>query len=157
MPDKKDNPGVYIPPPLVYVGMFLLSLLIQRLLPLDTSFFHTRIAYILGAILIVIGLFFNIPALRQFVKTKNTFVTIKPATSLQTSSIYARSRNPMYVSLLLFYTGIAFFVGNWWTILLLPVLVIIVTMFIIQPEERYLERAFGQTYLNYKEKVRRWI
>ena len=157
MPDKKDNPGVYIPPPLVYVGIFLLSLLIQHLLPLDTSFFHTAIAYILGAVLIVIGLFFNIPALRQFIKTKNTLVTVRPATSLQTSGIYTRSRNPMYVSLLLFYTGIAFFIGNWWTILLLPVLVIIVTMFIIQPEERYLERAFGQTYLNYKEKVRRWI
>ncbi|MEJ7683307.1 MAG: isoprenylcysteine carboxylmethyltransferase family protein [Segetibacter sp.] len=93
----------------------------------------------------------------RFVNTKNTLVTIKPATSLVTSGIYSRSRNPTYLSLLLLYTGIALLFGNWWTIILVPVLAAIITLFIIKPEERYLERAFGKDYLEYKAKVRRWI
>jgi protein-S-isoprenylcysteine O-methyltransferase Ste14 len=108
-------------------------------------------------VLIVIGFIFNLPALLQFAKTKNTLVTVKPANSLQTSGIYTVSRNPMYVSLLLFYAGLAFLVGNWWTMILLPALIIIVTYFVIRPEEKYLERAFGKIYVDYKEKVRRWI
>lgn len=157
MSTSKDSPGVYIPPPLVYIGMFFLSFLIQKLLPLDPSFFHTGTAHIIGMVTIVAGLCFNIPALRQFARTKNTLVTVKPAASLQTSGIYAISRNPMYLSLLLLYTGLALWFGNWWTLLLLPVLAIVITYFIIKPEERYLERAFGKTYFDYKQKVRRWL
>ena len=157
MATAKDSPGVYVPPPLVYAGLFFISLLIQHYLPLDKSFFHTSAAHILGVALIICGLLVNVPALRQFAKTKNTLVTIRPATALQTTGIYARTRNPMYISLLLFYAGIALLAGNWWTLLLLPVLAAIVTYFIIRPEERYLERAFGDTYLAYKQKVRRWL
>ncbi len=53
--------------------------------------------------------------------------------------------------------GVALIIGNWWTIILIPVLISIVAYFIIKPEERYLERAFGKDYLNYKQEVRRWI
>jgi protein-S-isoprenylcysteine O-methyltransferase Ste14 len=157
MPNTKDNPGVVIPPPLVYAAVFFLSLSLQRLLPLNKSFFRTSAASVIGTVFIIAGLFLNVPALRQFIKTKNTVVTIRPANSLQTTGIYAVSRNPMYLSLLLIYTGLSFLVGNWWTLLLLPLLAAIVNHFIIRPEERYLERAFGQAYLDYKVKVRRWL
>ena len=61
-----------------------------------------------------------IPALRQFFKTKNTIVLIKPANSLQTTGIYSLTRNPMYLSLMLMYLGMAFIFGNWWTLFLAP-------------------------------------
>ena len=157
MSATKDSPGVYIPTPLVYAGVFFLSFPLHKLLPLDNSFFHTGTALAIAIVIIVAGLCFNLPALRQFAKTKNTLVTVKPARSLQTSGIYAVSRNPMYLSLLLWYTGLALLFGNWWTLHLLPVLAIVITYFIIKPEEKYLERAFGKTYLDYKRKVRRWI
>lgn len=155
--EKKNHPGVYVPPPLIYAIVFLFSLLVQRWIPLNTSFFKTQTAMIIGLTLLAIGLVFNIPAIVQFVKTKNTIVTAKPATSLQTSGIYRFTRNPMYVSLLLFYTGIAFFIGNWWTVLLLPLLVLVITFYVIRREENYLERSFGDGYIEYKRRVRRWI
>ena len=157
MQTTKNHPGIYVPPPLVYVAMFFLSVLIQRFWPLDKDFFYTNAATLMGIFFILAGLFFNIPALRQFAKTKNTLITIKPASSLQTTGIYSFTRNPMYLSLLLIYTGIALLAGNWWTLLSVPLLAVLITRFIIRNEEKYLERAFGQTYLDYKLKVRRWI
>jgi protein-S-isoprenylcysteine O-methyltransferase Ste14 len=55
------------------------------------------------------------------------------------------------------YTGCAFLWGSWWTLLWLPVLILLMTRFVIQREERYLKRAFGNSYTAYKQQVRRWI
>jgi len=157
MENKNDNPGIYVPPPLLYGATFFAAVLIQKILPLNKTFFYTIPSKIIGSIIILIGLFFTFPALRQFFKTRNTLVTIKPANSLQTTGIYSISRNPMYISLLLFYIGLSFILGNWWNLVVLPLLVLIVQEYVIKREEKYLSRRFGQQYLEYKAKVRRWI
>jgi protein-S-isoprenylcysteine O-methyltransferase Ste14 len=157
MQNKNDNPGIKIPPPLLYITIFLLAILIQKLLPLNKIFFYTATSKIIGIIFIVIGLLFSFPALLQFVKTRNTVVTVKPANSLQTKGIYSVSRNPMYISLLLIYTGLAFIIGNWWNLMLLPFLFLLVQEYIIKREEKYLDRRFEQEYTDYKTKVRRWL
>ncbi len=84
-------------------------------------------------------------------------MTVKPATSLQTNGIYSYTRNPMYVTLLLIYLGLALQFGNWWTLILAPFLIAFITYRVIRPEERYLTRAFGEEYMNYQKRVRRWI
>lgn len=157
MKSKNDNPGIYIPPPLFYIAIFIVAIFIQRLLPLNKSFFYSAASKVIGGALILVGLFFAFPALRQFFKTKNSLVTVNPANSLQTSGIYSISRNPMYVSLLLFYSGLSFIIGNWWNLILLPVVFLIVQEYIIKREEKYLCRRFGQEYFDYKAKVRRWL
>ena len=157
MPVSEDSPGIYIPPPLVYAAIFFLSILLQHTWPLATAFFHTPIATLIGIIFVLATVLVNVTAIRQFVRSKNTIVTIKPAHSLQTTGIYSRTRNPMYLGLVLLYTGLAFLTGNWWTLILLPFVVVVVNYFMIRPEEKYLERRFGQSYLEYRSKVRRWI
>lgn len=157
MESKIDHPGVYIPPPLLYAAIFLSAVFIQRFIPLNKNFFYTTASKVIGVIIIIISLFFNFPALRQFFKTKNTVITVKPANSLQTTGIYSVSRNPMYVSLLLVYTGLSFLIGNWWNLILLPLLVLIIQEYVIKREEKYLVRRFGQQYADYKTKVRRWL
>jgi protein-S-isoprenylcysteine O-methyltransferase Ste14 len=158
MKNTKDSPGVFIPPPIVYAAFFLLSFLLQGYFTIKRAFFfHSMAANIIGIIIIISGLIFAIPALRQFFKTKNTVVLIKPANSLQTTGIYSMSRNPMYVGLLFIYLGMAFIFGNWWTLILLPLLIMTINFRIILPEEKYLLRAFGNSYTEYKTRVRRWI
>jgi protein-S-isoprenylcysteine O-methyltransferase Ste14 len=45
-----------------------------------------------------------------------------------------------------------------WAILLLPVVAVyVIQREVIGREERYLERTFGEEYLAYKARVRRWI
>jgi|SRR6476620_12343228 len=154
---KKDNPGIFIPPPLIYAAIFFLSILMQKIIPINNSFFDSRNATIAGIVLIAIALLFILPALIKFVQSKNTLVTIKSATSLQTKGIYSLTRNPMYMGLLILYSGIAMLEGNWWTFIFIPLIIIIVQSYVIRGEENYLQRAFGEEYNAYRKKVRRWI
>ena len=120
---KKDNPGIFIPPPLIYAAIFFLSILMQKIIPINNSFFDSRNATIAGIVLFVIALLFILPALIKFAQSKNTLVTIKSATSLQTKGIYSLTRNPMYMGLLILYSGIAMLEGNWWTFIFIPLIV----------------------------------
>jgi len=153
----KDHPGVYFPPPLLYVAIFLISIAIQKQLPLPVMFFQTNVAFISGVSLVVLGLTIMLPAVIRFFKTRNTLVTIKPANSLQTAGIYTISRNPMYLGLLILYVGIAFLKGSLWTFMFIPVVILGITYLVIVKEEKYLSRAFGDNYVEYRKRVRRWI
>lgn len=157
MESKKDSPGVYIPPPLFYVLIFLIALFIQKKVSINDSVFHLKITRMIGILLLIGSLFFLVTSLRKFFQSKNTLILIRPASSLQTSGIYNISRNPMYVGLAIVYLGITCFIGNWWNIILFPLLLLIVQEYIIDREEEYLNRRFGQEYLDYKSKVRRWL
>ncbi|MEP6748930.1 MAG: isoprenylcysteine carboxylmethyltransferase family protein [Bacteroidota bacterium] len=157
MENKKDSPGVYTPPPLIYVVTFLAALLVQKFIPIDASLIGTKLTKITGIIFFMIAVFFLFRSLRQFFYSKNTLILIKPAFSLQTGGIYNITRNPMYVGLAFIYLGVSCFIGNWWNIILFPLLLVIVQERIIKCEEKYLERRFGTEYISYKTKVRRWL
>ena len=155
VPVKKDSAGVYVPPPLIYVAVFFLSILMQSAIPLDHSWFRSNSW--LGWILIGLFPLFAFPAIYRFIVFKTTITTIHPVKNLQTSGIYSISRNPMYLGLLCLYSGIAVFKGNWWTFILIPLVILIVQQYIIRREEKYLQREFGATYTAYQRKVRRWL
>jgi len=63
----------------------------------------------------------------------------------------------MYVGLAFVYLGITCFIGNWWNIILLPFVFLIMQEYIIKREEKYLALEFGQQYDHYKSTVRRWL
>jgi protein-S-isoprenylcysteine O-methyltransferase Ste14 len=94
METKMKHPGVYIPQPLIYVLIFLVSILLQKLLPYTVLFFKTVTATISGGILVAFGLIFILPAIAKSVKSNNTLIPIKPANSLQSDGIYSLTRNP---------------------------------------------------------------
>jgi protein-S-isoprenylcysteine O-methyltransferase Ste14 len=154
---KTDHPGVYIPPPVLYAAVFILAVFLQSTAPIDPYFFESRIVKAAGVLFFVIAAFFIVRSLGQFIRTKNTVMTIKPAVSLQTTGIYRVTRNPMYQGLVFVYIGLTCVIGNWWNIILLPVLIIIIQQHVIKREESYLTRAFGNAYIEYKQRVRRWL
>jgi protein-S-isoprenylcysteine O-methyltransferase Ste14 len=152
-----DNPGVYIAPPMIYAAIFGIASVSGKLYPIDIQIFKSRELHILGWILIIITLGILVSGVWRFWRSKNTLITIKPATSLQTTGIFAYTRNPMYLALLILYCGLACFSGNCWTFIFLPLLFLIIRNYVILREERYLERAFSAEYILYKKRVRRWI
>lgn len=84
------------------------------------------------------------------------YVDTEGPSELVTTGPYTYSRNPMYVAWTVLYVGIAFIVNTVWLFVLLP-LVMIVTHIIVVREERWLERAFGDAYREYKNDVRRYL
>ncbi|HEY4108119.1 isoprenylcysteine carboxylmethyltransferase family protein [Puia sp.] len=155
--ENKKHPGVYVPPPLIYAAFFFLSHLLQKQWPLPNSWQETIAARAAAWIMFVLCFLILFAALRRFAASKNTLVTVRPASSLQTTGIYAITRNPMYLGLLLLYDGVAIFKGNAWTMLLLPLLMITIQQVVIRKEEQYLQEAFGEDYETFRKKVRRWI
>ena len=63
----------------------------------------------------------------------------------------------MYVGLALLTLALGLFMDNWWPILLLVPVLLAVRVFVIAPEERYLQRRFGAEYVGYTQRVRRWV
>ena len=155
--NTSKGPEVYIPPPLIYVLSFLGSVFIQKRIPISGLLSHRTSRSVVGVLFLMAALFFLIRSLRQFFLTKNTLILIRPASSLQTTGVYGITRNPMYVGLALVYIGVACFVGNWWTLIFSPFLILIIQEYIIKREEKYLESEFGQSFHDYKKSVRRWL
>jgi protein-S-isoprenylcysteine O-methyltransferase Ste14 len=70
---------------------------------------------------------------------------------------YRLTRNPMYVAELGLWLGLGIYFGSLGVLLGFLVLWSVVKFIILPREERSLERAFGQTYLEYKNRVPRWF
>jgi protein-S-isoprenylcysteine O-methyltransferase Ste14 len=81
----------------------------------------------------------------------------KPVSRLVTGGPFRYTRNPGYLSMAMIYTGIASLANALWAILFLPVVLVMIRHGVIEREERYLERRFGEEFIRYKEQVRRWI
>lgn len=82
----------------------------------------------------------------------------RPTTAIVASGPYRYSRNPLYVALTLLYLGLgAAALNTLWALVLLPPLLVVIQRGVIEREERYLERKFGEEYRRYKRRVRRWL
>jgi len=76
----------------------------------------------------------------------------EPVSSLVQDGPFRYSRNPGYLSLALIYAGVATLRNALWSILLLPLLVLVTQRELTEREERYRERPFGEEYLTYKRR-----
>ena len=107
----------------------------------------------------VMGMSLGVMGVTQFRKAQTTPnpQALEKVSSLVTSGIYQYSRNPMYLGLVLILLGWAFYLSHFLAFVLLPVFILYMTRFQIQPEEQMMARKFGKTYQAYLNKVRRWI
>lgn len=153
----KNHPAIYVPVPLFYIAFYFFSVLIQNEIPIGMIILKEPAAKAVGWIFLAAGLVHVLAAWIQFLRTGNTLVTIRPANSLQTGGVYAFSRNPMYIGFYFLYLSAAILYGNWWTFIVMPFLGLIMDLYVVKREEKYLRRRFGKEYKAYKKKVRRWL
>ncbi len=153
--DEQDNPGIVVPPPLIYLGPLALGLLLNR--RFHVPFLPRGVARILGWALLSGGVLLAGWFRRTMRDADAPIRTDKPVPSLATSGPFRHTRNPGYLSLAVIYAGIAVRRNALWAILLLPAVLFVIQREVIGREERYLERKFGEEYLRYKARVRRWI
>jgi protein-S-isoprenylcysteine O-methyltransferase Ste14 len=81
----------------------------------------------------------------------------KAADKLVTDGPFRIRRNPIYMGEVLIFLGLAQATLNIWLAIMAPIFAIAILRLAILPEERHLEARFGQEYLDYKERTRRWF
>ncbi len=111
----------------------------------------------LGSVPFVLGLVINVLADRAFKKHGTTVKPFAESTHLVTTGMFRFSRNPMYLGFVLVLIGIAVLMGSLTPYAVIAVFAILMDVTFIRVEERMLEKAFGESWLQYKRKVRRWI
>ena len=144
-----------VPPPLYYVAGLAAGALLDRLVALPIG--GRPAVTVAGIVLVLAGLALAASGVAGVVRHRTTIVPHRQVTTLVTAGGYRWSRNPMYTGLAVASLGAALLIGSWWALLLLPLVLLGVTRLVIRPEEEYLSERFGQQYLEYRSRVRRWL
>lgn len=152
---RLDSPGVRLPPPVIYVAAFAVGLALQARFPLP--FLPRSAALGLGGVIAAVGALFIVTSIPAMLRGHGTLNTAGPSAALVLSGPYRFSRNPMYLGLALLFIGVAVLFAVVWALLLVIPLVLYTQVRVIVPEERYLERTFGDRYRAYSSRVRRWL
>ena len=112
---------------------------------------------IIGGCLVGAGIIINLWADKLFKKRGTSVKPFEISTTLVTSGPFAFSRHPMYLGMLLILAGVGLCFGSLSPWFVVPIFVWQITRRFVRPEEGKLEGTFGETYLEYKRKVRRWL
>ena len=107
---------------------------------------------IVGGLLIVLGI-----AVWFIGAVKSDMDASITENKLQTKGIYAWVRNPMYVGVWFINIGLMLLWHNLWLLILLPVQWLILTVVLINTEEKWLLDLYGDEYVSYKARVNRLI
>ena len=153
---QRDISGVVAPPPLIFLAGLAVGFALEALLP--GSSLPDAVAWILGGALLLAGLALLFSFERAFTrkKTPGESLAADDRDRHRRARTGSRATRPTWA-------------WRWctsaspccsqalWVLLPLPVVLAIIDRGVIAREERYLERKFGQEYLDYKRSVRRWI
>ena len=146
-----------VPPPAVVFVAAVLMWLVSQVLPAFAFVLPARNLFAIS--LAVVGFVTGISGVLTFRRARTTVNPMKPrsSSSLVIWGVYSVTRNPMYLGGLLILTGWAIFVSNALAFLFLPAYILYINRFQIAPEEEALTSLFGQEFVAYKSRVRRWL
>lgn len=121
--------------------------------------FSLALSFPIIILLIVLAGLMAALALIDFRKHKTTHHPHTPekTSTVVNSGIYAYSRNPMYLALVLILFALALYFKNILCFAVIPLFVGYITQYQIKPEEKMLDKLFPIAYQDYSQKVRRWF
>jgi len=155
MTATEDTSGVRFPPPLIYVGGFVIGYLLDRAVPLTLT--SWPLGEPIGWALVAVGVALMGSAVMTFRRAGTSLNPAKPTTRVVVHGPYRFTRNPMYVGWVIVYLGCVLLTNTVWPLVSLPVVLVLISRAVIAKEERYLEAKFGDAYRAYKARVRRWL
>jgi protein-S-isoprenylcysteine O-methyltransferase Ste14 len=153
--DARDTAGVPVPPPLIYVAGLLVGVALELVAPVDWP--PTAAAVAVGVVGGALWLWLDGAATLSFRRAGTSPIPFKPTTALVAVGPYRFTRNPMYLGMACLYVALAFALGIVWALAVLPAVLAVVDRVVIAREEHYLAAKFGERYLDYKRRVRRWL
>ncbi len=150
-----ETAGVALPPPLLFATGLAIGLGAGR-----AAWDERRAAVFarsLGTASVVAGIAIGVAALGELRRAGTHSNPYRPASTLVTRGPFRLSRNPAYVGATSIYIGIAMFARSLPAFVILPIVLALLDRLVVTPEERYLERRFGDEYSAYRQTVARWF
>jgi protein-S-isoprenylcysteine O-methyltransferase Ste14 len=151
----QDNPGVIAPPLLIYGIPLVLGVYANRRYPFEVG--RGAVMGGVGIALAVFAIVLGFWAVVQFWRAHTSMMPYRPTTVLIETGPFRYSRNPLYVAMAAGYVGVALLANTIWPLFLLPLVLLMMHRGVVEREERYLERKFGDKYIDYRSRVRRWL
>jgi protein-S-isoprenylcysteine O-methyltransferase Ste14 len=154
---KEDKKGaaVKFPPPAIFVSCILVGAGLQALWPVGLGLAES--VQVFGYAFILAGVVVAILVATSFRRAGTAIEPWKPTTAIVTNGFYAWSRNPIYAGFCLVNIGVGIVSNSLWIFISFIPAAFLLYHIAIAKEEAYLEEKFGEEYLAYKQKVRRWI
>jgi len=106
---------------------------------------------------VILSMIFALTGLGELIRAHTSPDPHAPTVRVVTKGMYRITRNPIYMGFLLFVIGLPMVFENIWGAFVSPLMIALFNRWIIEREEAYLEKKFGETYTNYKSRVRRWL
>ena len=154
--ENKDRAGVIAPPPLIFLGGMLVAVALNRWWDPFRIFASSGWRWG-GLVLIVAAVLLAVTARRAMLAAETNINPFKPTLSIVSSGPFRFTRNPLYLALTLIYAGLALVLNTWWCFVLLAPILLVIHFGVVAREERYLERKFGESYRQYRARVRRYL
>jgi protein-S-isoprenylcysteine O-methyltransferase Ste14 len=158
MNDVTARPNRLPWPPILLVAAIVVSILLNAFYPLP--WFGqplSGVLEVLGWLMIVGFIALNISAIRAMRRAGTTVRPDRGTDHLVTDGPFSFTRNPLYVAGTMLVLGIGLVSGIVWFLLLAILAALTLQKLAIEREERHLRARFGQAYLDYAGRVRRWI
>lgn len=142
-------------PPVAVGGPLLIGLLLTWSVgdPLETS----TVTALMGWVLIAAFALWNGWALVTIARHRTALLPGGETTTVIDTGPFARSRNPLYLGLLVGAAGVAVLAGSLWALIALPLEWALLRWGAVLPEEHYLAAKFGAAYTEYADRVPRWL
>lgn len=149
--------GARLPPPLYAFATGAVIWAVSHYVPTLPALGAPWSRYAWG--LVGVGILFDVYAMVTFMTKHTTVDPMHPARAshLVVSGVYAISRNPMYLGLVLSLTGWTLLVSTPLCLPLVWAFACLVEAVQITPEEAALSERFGAAYGDYTQRVNRWI
>ena len=152
--EQADNAEVAFHPPFLLLCSIGLGFAARWLAPAE--FLPRAWAVFVGPILVAASFGIFLWAAYTMHRGSTSIPTNKPTNSLVVRGPFRFSRNPIYLSMVSLLLGVGIWANSLWFIGLAALAVVLLNWGVISREERYLGRKFGEEYLTYKRRVRRW-
>jgi protein-S-isoprenylcysteine O-methyltransferase Ste14 len=149
-----DIPGIVALPPLVLLAACATTGALQRLAPWHLGLCPAREV---GGLLLACGVILNALSHRELHRAGTSVNPLQPTTAIVESGLYGFSRNPIYLGHGALLLGVGALLDSGWVVVALAAWLAVVRVCVIAREERYMAHKFGQAYLAYQARVRRWI
>jgi protein-S-isoprenylcysteine O-methyltransferase Ste14 len=144
-------------PPVLFFSFLAIGSVLHNVFPVSLGLHSLTPAFLAGSGMLLCAFAIASAALFQMRKHRTPVEPGQQPTALVTSGIFARTRNPLYLSLVLVLGGIAVMTDALWLAVASIGLSLTLDRVVIQSEERLLDRTFPDQYASYKRRVRRWL